>query len=183
MKQLSPLNEREILADVESLLVAHHAASDGIKSIMHDRTLAMCLAEIVFNSLFYLGNQHYPEIDQFDLDYLLSKEPSLAEFEWTGFYTFYKGDPMADVQMQMLHGEEQATTNLADWIQADAELAVCCWNLAKQIADPACCHWQKEDFTYDCMVVLELRQMYEFFQHPKGTFELTDKKEVRHEHK
>jgi hypothetical protein len=142
---------------------------------MGDRTMAMCLAETVFNSLFYLGNQHYPEIDQYDLDYLLSKEPSLAEFEWTGFYEFRKGDPMMDVQLQMLYAEEQATINLADWIQADAELALCCWNLAKQITDSPTCHWKQEDFTHDCLVVLGLRPMYELFQHPKGSFEITDK--------
>lgn len=178
-QQLPPLNEQEILADVEHILIAHNTASDHTRSVMADRTMAMCLAETIFDSLFYLGNQHYPEIDQRDLDYLLSKEPSLAEFEWTGFYEFKQGDPMAGTLSQMLHAEEQATVNLADWIQSDAELALCCWNLAQQIADAPTCHWNEEDFAYDCLVVLGLRPMYEFFQHPQGTFELTDKEVSR----
>lgn len=165
---MTELNATEILADIDMILDQHYAASDNTKSLMSDRVMALCLADVIFASLFYLGNQNYPEIDQENLDYLLSKEPSLAACEWTGFYELRQGDPMAKVQKSMLRAEEEAQINLADWIQSDAELALCCWRLAQHIAKNS--HWVQGDFAYDCLVVVGLMPMYEWFEHPKACF-------------
>lgn len=168
--QLPPLSEREILADVEQMLDASYNADRTLTSTLTDRTKALCLADVVFSSLFYLGNQHYPEVDAYDLDFLVSREPSLTAFEWTGWYEIRQGDPMNQAVLSQLRGEESAVINLADSIQNDIEMALCCWNLAKQIANSPTCHWSQGDFAFDCMVVVGLRPMYEWFEHPQGSF-------------
>ena len=62
----------------------------------------------------------------------------------------------------MLGDEEQATEDLCEEIETNAEVALICWNLAKQIA--AVGWWKQGDYTYDCMVQVGLLPMYEGFE-------------------
>lgn len=151
-----------LINEIESFLADYSDASPQTKSVMHDRHKSLCLAEVVFASLFYqdLGIT----VNEADKDFLLSKEPSLAAYQWIGCYAFCPGDPGNRTQVQVLQAEEDAVTNLADWIMADPEMALVCWRLAEQIAQSG--KWEEEESTYDRMAALELMPMYEGYARP-----------------
>lgn len=133
---------------------------------VNDRIVALCLAEVVINSLFFQGNKHYPQIEDRLIVFLSSKEPALSVFPFSRFNVIVKGDPASESKLSALCAEEQAVSSLATKIQSDTEVALCCWELARQIANPEYCHWKEEDFTFDCLVKLNLRPMYDCYQEP-----------------
>ncbi len=162
---------------VERFLDQHykHSARPGIKSLMNNKQMSMCLAEIVFSSLLFGDHDKYFEVDVCAVDCLVGYCPVLAAHEYTGFYAFGDVGVKASTDIansayveihtnpQVLADEEKATRDLCEEIQTNAEVALICWTLAKQIAQSGAL-WTQEDYTYDCMVQLGLLPMYEGFE-------------------
>ena len=164
----------DIFDAVDHHLNVHYKYSTqpDVKPLMNDKQKAMCLAEIVFASLFFSDHGKNFKVDEYTLDCLAEKVPLLVAHSYTGFYAFGSVDIAAvlsagtgetvHTDANVLGDEEQATEDLCEEIETNAEVALICWNLAKQIA--AVGWWKQGDYTYDCMVQVELLPMYEGFE-------------------
>lgn len=123
-----------------------------------DQQFAMCLSEIVINSLFYMSKtaeKFSAFIDRRYVYLILAFAPEFDHPIGSGAFlatASSNNNPM----LSALHAEEQATLRLANLIIKNSGVRSACWYLAEAIATSGL-HWSPEDFTYDCMVVVGLK--------------------------
>lgn len=119
------------------------------RDVAFDRTKAYCLAEVILNTTLH-GKLTTPIAD---LVKVLLDDPAdnsqLSE---------------DDLALKIMSKADEATTEIVDALMTSADFAFV-------MAQSACAvkelnFWGKEDFTFDCMVLLGLQPKYEDYQEP-----------------
>ena len=164
----------DIFDAVDHLLNVHYkyATKTDVKPLMNDWQKSVCLADIVFSSLFFSDYRKNFGVDEFDIIFLSEKVPTLAARACTGFYRFGDMESAANLSAtigravhtdkDVLAYEKRAVTELCEEIQTNAEVAAVCWKLAEKIA--AADWWKMEDAARDCMVQVGILPLYDGFE-------------------
>ena len=141
----------DIFDAVDHHLNVHYKYSTqpDVKPLMNDKQKAMCLAEIVFASLFFSDHGKNFKVDEYTLDCLAEKVPLLVAHSYTGFYAFGSVDIAAVLSAGT--GETVHTDVAGGGAGGGGGIAAVGW-------------WKQGDYTYDCMVQVELLPMYEGFE-------------------